>query len=319
MNGYLKENCLMVGIGELLWDMFPHGKRLGGAPANFAIHASSLGGRGHIVSSIGNDLAGREIMEWLGLRQLSTRYVQIGDLPTGRVDVKVGIGGHPEYVIQGNVAWDTIELSSELKELAQSADAVCFGTLAQRHEVSRFSIQNFVSSTTADCLRVFDLNLRQCCYSQEIITSSLRLANVLKLNDDELVILQDMFKLPDSEESSLRFLIEFFDLKLVALTKGALGSTMVDHDSMSRCPGMMVNVKDSVGAGDSFTTAMVMGKLGGLSLHKINYLAGKIAAYVCSQAGATPSIPESLVFELEQQISLVKHEAATEFIAPKAN
>ena len=299
-----KQPVSIVGIGEILWDMLPGGKRIGGAPANFALHAHALGAQAQIISSIGQDKHGREIVQQLSHKQIEMEHIQYKrEHPTGRVDVQVGDNGQPKYMIHEDVAWDHIQFSPEMKVLAEKCDAVCFGSLAQRNPVSRSSIQEFLANTKTCCLRIFDINLRQDYYSKEIIESSLLTANVLKLNDDELVVLQALIDLPINTESALKALLIRYQLDFLAFTQGASGSIMMDkNNNISHCPGISVNIKDTVGAGDSFTAAMIMGKLSGLALAKINLLANKVAAFVCSQAGATPALPACLTSELTEQI-----------------
>lgn len=293
----------LAGIGELLWDTLAEGKRLGGAPANVALHAHALGGRAQIVSAIGRDQEGREILDMLSSKKIGTDFILLNDHPTGWVDVKIGENGLPTYVIHENVAWDYLPFPPPMQALAQRCDAVCFGSLAQRNAVSRNTIQHFVCLTQPSCLRVFDINLRGDYYSREIIEYSLRIANVFKLNKEELDVLSEMFGLPRSPEAALRALLDRYDLELVALTQGQDGSLMMDRRASSFCPGIAVEVKDTVGAGDSFTATMIMGFLHGAPLENVNRLAGKIAAYVCSQSGATPSLPAELIAEFEQMIT----------------
>ena len=299
-----KQQPIIAGIGELLWDMLPDGRRLGGAPANFALHSQALGGRTKIISAVGQDQSGLDILKQLSRSQIDTEHIQISELSTSCVDVKICQNGCPEYVIKENVAWDYIRLTPQVKKLAQICDAVCFGSLAQRNPVSRQSIQNLLASTKADCLRIFDINLRQQYFSRDIIEDSLQAANVLKLNDDELAVLHDLLGLPRNTELALRTLLDRYQLNFIAFTQGSSGSIMMDRDTISHCPGMAVTVKDTVGAGDAFTAAMVMGKLYGLPLEKMNQLAGKVAAYVCSQAGATLGIggdrTENVLWRLQQ-------------------
>jgi fructokinase len=301
---------IVVGIGEVLWDMLPEGKRLGGAPANFAYHAHALGGRAITVSSVGQDDSGREILQQLTGHGMNTEYIQTNSLPTGCVEVKICNNGHPAYVIHENVAWDHIQFTPAARELAGKCDAVCFGTLAQRNPVSRKSIQDFLAHTKNHCLRIFDINLRQQYFSREIIEESLLAATILKLNDEELAVLQEMFGWTGSVESALAMLLDRFQLDFAALTSGARGSIMMDRENVYHCLGTPVTVKDTIGAGDAFTATMVMGKLYGLPLEQINRLAGKVAAYVCSQAGATPTLSAYLIAELNQELPIPIREIA---------
>lgn len=299
-----KQGFTVVGIGELLWDMLAEGKRLGGAPANFALHASALGGQTAVISSLGQDANGLEILRQLSRHHMSTELIQKNDHPTGWVDVEISESGHPAYIIHEHVAWDHIQFLPETRQLAKTCDAVCFGTLAQRNPVSRKSIQDFLAATKENCLRIFDINLRQHYYSRDIIENSLQAATILKLNDEELEVLREMFGLTGSTESALGKILDRWDLNLIAFTQGADGSIMINRKDVSCCPGIPVTIKDTIGAGDAFTAAMTIGKLYGLPLEKINRLAGKVAAYVCSQAGATPALPDSLINELKQEMSI---------------
>lgn len=296
---------LVVGIGEILWDMLPEGKRLGGAPANFAFHSHTLGARAIILSALGRDEAGSEIRRQLSSQKLCTDHLHTSDRPTGWVDVDISQDGLPRYIIHENVAWDFISLSSQAKDVAPQCDAVCFGSLAQRNPVSRQTILDFLDNTSKDCLRVFDINLRQDYFSGEILHRSLQAANALKLNDDELVVLQDLFELPQSQESALKTLMDRYTLDLIACTMGPAGSLMIDQTNSCHCDGIPVTIKDTIGAGDSFTATMVMGRLNGLPLETINRLAGKVAAYVCSQLGATPSLPDELISELSEEMPIL--------------
>jgi fructokinase len=279
----------IVGIGELLWDMLPSGKQLGGAPCNFAFHAKQFGAQSIMVSSVGNDKLGDEIFENVVKMGLDATYIQRSDkYPTGKVDVALDQNKNPIYSINENVAWDNIKYPSELALLSGTTDAVCYGSLAQRREVSRDTIMRFVESTSPRCLRVFDINLRQNYYSYDVIVSSLKLANVLKLNEDELPILASLLNYPLDEAISL--LIDNFSLKLVAYTKGGKGSSLYYGDQVSEMGVPKIDVVDPVGAGDAFTARMIMGLLRGETLIDFHKAATDMAAYVCSQRGATPLI-----------------------------
>jgi len=298
------ESCpLIVGLGETLWDMLPDGKLLGGAPANFAYHCHALGADAKVLSAIGNDGLGREIIDELNARQVNIDYIDTNSHPTGTVDVLVGDYGDAHYTINEEVAWDHIQWTDELQILAARADAVCFGSLAQRSTDSCEAIHQFLSHTKADCLRIFDINLRQQYYSRKILDRSLQAANVLKLNDDELTVIQELLYLPNSPQDALRVLQNRYELQCIALTRGAEGSILMDEHSCLDCPGFPATIADTVGAGDSFTAVMVMGLLLGLSLDKINQLAGKVAAFVCSQSGATPELSVELISKIKEHAS----------------
>jgi fructokinase len=298
----MENNLTIAGIGEVLFDLLPMGKQLGGAPANFVFHARRLGLEAYAASAVGKDTNGLEICDKLPSAGLSAEYIQQVAYPTGTVQVLLDTDGVPHYTIMENVAWDHIQWTDELSTLAMKADAVCFGSLAQRSMRSCQSIQQFLHHTQDVCLRIFDINLRQHYYSRDIIETSLQAANVLKLNDDELKILQDLLELPESPENALYALRDRYELRYIALTLGAKGSVMMDAENRCDCPGFPVAVKDTVGAGDSFTASMAYGILHNLPLEKINRMANKVAAYICSQAGATPVLPDCLIAELKQDI-----------------
>ncbi len=277
---------VIVGIGEILWDMLPSGKALGGAPANFAYHAQRLGEEGWAVSAIGNDTLGAEIMNIVKEKKLRN-IIAVTDKPTGTVRVELDDNGVPDYNIMENVAWDNIPFTPEMETLAARADAVCFGSLVQRM-ASRDSVLRFLRATRPETLRVFDINLRQHYYSREVLDESLRLANILKINDDEIRIVADMFGLGDDNTAACRALLGRYALKLAILTKGANGSEVITVDETIPQKVGKVEVVDTVGAGDSFTAAFVVAYLRGDSLSDAQRLANDTAAYVCSCNGAMP-------------------------------
>lgn len=277
---------VIVGIGEILWDMLPSGKALGGAPANFAYHAQRLGEEGWAVSAIGNDTLGAEIMDIVKEKKLRN-IIAVTDKPTGTVRVELDDNGVPDYNILENVAWDNIPFTPEMETLAARADAVCFGSLVQRM-ASRDSVLRFLRATRPETLRVFDINLRQHYYSREVLDESLRLANILKINDDEIRIVADMFGLGDDNTAACRALLGRYALKLAILTKGANGSEVITVDETIPQKVGKVEVVDTVGAGDSFTAAFVVAYLRGDSLSDAQRLANDTAAYVCSCNGAMP-------------------------------
>ena len=289
---------LVVGIGEVLWDMLPGGKQLGGGPANFAYHAAALGACGVVVSRVGDDDFGWNILERLDALQIDRQRVSVDpEQPTGRVDVTLDRSGAPRYVIHEPVAWDFLAADAELLDLAARADAVCFGTLAQRSAASRDAIRSFLGAARPDCLRVFDINLRQSYYSADVVDSSLRITDVLKLNDEELPTVARLLGLPAAEVTepadAIAGLMSRYPLRLVALTRGGRGSLLVSRDGeTSDHPGVPAPaIADTVGAGDAFTAALVTGLLGKLPLQRINEVANRLAAYVCTQPGATPAVP----------------------------
>lgn len=284
----------IVGIGEVLWDLLPSGRQLGGAPANFTYHATALGADTRLVSRVGRDELGRETLERLGKLGVSTECVEIDDqLVTGSVGVTVSAGGQPHYEIFENVAWDSIQGEATARRAVASADAVCFGSLAQRSAVSRATIQSLIRAAPSSALRIFDINLRQHYHSREVIEQSLSLANVLKVNDAELPRLVEWFALTGDVRAQIEQLATRFELRAVALTRGDAGSLLFAGGRWSDHPGAPTTVVDTIGAGDSFTAAMTLGLLKGWELDRINDHANRLAAFVCSQAGATPLLPES--------------------------
>ena len=294
----------IVGVGEVLWDLLLTGPQLGGAPANFAYHARSLsgeGGQAKVITRVGKDDYGREIIRRFHDMGLPDETVQVDeDAPTGTAKVELS-GNGPHFTIQQNVAWDSIAATDEAVAAAGSADAICFGSLAQRSKTSRRSIQQLVGAAPAAALRVFDINLRQEFYSRDLIEESLQLANVFKLNDDELPTVAAMFGLAGSTENQIERLALMFGLRVVALTRGANGSLLYEEAGKppgsrgnarwSDCASSPVKVVDTVGAGDSFTAALVMGVLREMDLDEVNEIANAVARYVCSQPGATPRLP----------------------------
>ena len=288
---------IIVGLGEILWDMLPAGKQLGGAPANFAYHAKALDSDNivsYIVSAIGNDPLGTEIQNRLDRLNINHTHLYINHtLKTGSVSVSLDKQGLPDYTIEQNVAWDFIP---EIPDNFQHPiDAICFGTLAQRSPVSRESIQNFLATLPETTLKIFDINLRQSFFSQKIIESSLTLANIFKINDDELKIISKLLNIPGNEEQQLKTISRRYTIKLAILTKGGSGSLLYTENNTSVHPGFKIKSKDTVGAGDAFTAAVVIGLLKGFDLDKINDCANRIASYVCTRSGATSELPAKLI------------------------
>jgi fructokinase len=285
----------LVGIGEILWDVLPSGRKLGGAPANFAYHANSLGEIGIVVSRVGNEDLGDEIRTALKGLGIVPDFITIDEIhPTGTVSVKVDSEGVPDFIIHEEVAWDYIPETDRLLELAKRTDAVCFGSLAQRAPVSRETIRKFLANTPKDALRIFDINLRQEFYSRSIIEKSLQFANILKVNDAELPLVVNIMGLDKDQKDPLGMFSELFELRLVALTRGASGSVLYSEGQKSVHNGYSVKVNDTIGAGDGFTAAMAIGVLKGYELNHINILANRVASYICTQVGATPEIPHEI-------------------------
>jgi fructokinase len=286
----------LVGSGEILWDMLPTGKQLGGAPANFAYHCQALGAKGVVVSCVGDDELGREILSRLGGLGLNCRHIAVDKAhPTGTVTVRLDENGQPDFIIHEDVAWDFIPLDAGLLELAARTDAVCFGSLCQRSEVSRHTVRRFLQATAPDCIRVFDINIRQSYYNKDIVHTMLQLSNVLKLNDEELPVVAGLLDVTGSETDILSQLTQRYELRLIAVTRGVGGSRLYAHGEDSNHPGFPVQVADTVGAGDAFTAAMTLGLLQGKELDRIDEDANRVASYVCSQSGATPELPEGLI------------------------
>jgi fructokinase len=285
----------VIGLGEVLWDLLPAGRQLGGAPANFAYHALALGADARIVSRVGNDENGRDILDQLHRLGLPTDCMEVDDtLPTGTVSVELAADGQPKYRIHENVAWDAIAGDAASRTAVAKADAVCFGTLAQRSAVSREAIRSLVALTPPGALRILDVNLRQDYFSPQMIEESLARVNVLKVNDAELPQLASMLRLDGDVHGQIARLAERFRLRLVACTRGGDGSLLYSDGQWSDSGGAPIKVVDTIGAGDSFTAAMTLGFLAGSSLDRINELANRVAAYVCTCAGATPPLPPAL-------------------------
>jgi fructokinase len=285
----------VVGIGEVLWDLLPDGPQLGGAPANFAYHAQALGANAVVIARVGNDPRGEEIRTRFREMGLSVAGIQQDEsAPTGTVSVSIANGGIPAYLIHENVAWDFLTASRAALDQVRGAQAVCFGSLAQRHVVSRQAIQKLISNAPAGALKILDINLRQNFFHREIIEHSLNLANVLKLNDQELPALASMFSLTGDLRQQIQSLAVRFGLQVVALTCGAEGSCLYRANQWTQGAAAAANVKDTVGAGDAFTAVLCMGLLRGLELDEINLAANRVAAYVCSCAGAMPRMPDEM-------------------------
>lgn len=286
---------VVVGLGEVLWDVFPDGPRFGGAPANYACHAAHLGADSRMASAVGPDDLGERALQALRDHGVETAAVQQSDYPTGAVYIQLDTEGKASYEFLENTAWDHLDWSPELAALAARADAVSFGTLGQRSSRSQQTIRRFVTATAVSCLRIFDINLRPPFYADDTILESLQIANILKLNDDELPIVAKLCGLAGTDSDIMRSLAQRFDLQLVALTRGARGALLVRDEQVSDHPGVIASVIDTVGAGDAFTATLTLGLLTGLELEVINDRASRVAAFVCSQAGATPQLPNAIV------------------------
>ena len=285
---------MIVGIGEALWDVLPEGKKLGGAPANFAYHVSQFGLNSCAVSAIGKDRLGEEIIEQLNDKGM--RYhIETVPYPTGTVQVEIDQAGIPQYNIKENVAWDNIPYTDALHEIAKNTRAVCFGSLAQRSIVSRETIARFLDTMPKgdESLRVFDVNLRQGFYNAEILTNSMERCNVLKINDEELVTVSRMFGYPGIDlQDKCWILLGKYSLKMLILTCGINGSYVFTPGNVSFQETPIVKVADTVGAGDSFTATFISSILKGKSVTEAHKLAVEVSAFVCTQNGAMPELPK---------------------------
>lgn len=289
-------NNIIVGMGEALWDVLPEGKKIGGAPANFAYHVSQFGLNSCVVSAVGEDKLGKEILDNFDEKQLTYQIEQV-PYPTGTVQVELDEAGVPCYDIKEGVAWDNIPFTPELEDLARRTRAVCFGSLAQRSIVSRETINRFLDTMPEgeDQWKIFDINLRQGFYTKEILCVSMRKCNILKINDEELITLSRMFGWPGIDlEDKCWILLAKFNLKMLILTCGVNGSYVFTPGEISFVDTPKVEVADTVGAGDSFTAAFVAAILKGKSVADAHHLAVKVSAYVCTCNGAMPKLPEEL-------------------------
>ena len=289
-------NDVIVGMGEVLWDMLPEGKKIGGAPANFAYHVSQYGFDGCVVSAVGDDKLGNEILESFNNRRLNY-LIQRVPYPTGTVQIELDEAGIPCYEIKENVAWDNIPFTVDLEKLAKKTRAVCFGSLAQRNTVSRETINRFldVMSDAAGQYRVFDVNLRQGFYDKVILCNSMKRCNILKINDEELIAVSRMFEYPGINlEDKCRALLSEYGLEILILTCGVNGSYVFTRENVSFVNTPKIEVADTVGAGDSFTATFISAILKGKSIREAHELAVEVSAYVCTQNGAMPELPISI-------------------------
>ena len=288
----------VIGIGEALWDVLPDGKKLGGAPANFAYHTGQFGHQTLAVSALGNDKLAEETLHALDERGLQYIMPRV-PYPTGTVQVVLDDEGVPTYDIRENVAWDNIPLTDEMLTVARNACAVCWGSLAQRNVVSRETIRRFVHATPEESLRIFDINLRQTFYTKEIIKESLKLCNVLKINDEELVSIGRMFGYPGLDmENKCWLILGKYNLNMLVLTCGVNGSYVFTPGCMSFQETPKVEVADTVGAGDSFTGSFCAAILQGKSVCEAHRIAVEVSAYVCTQNGAMPRLPEQYLHQI---------------------
>lgn len=288
----------IIGMGEALWDVLPEGKKIGGAPANFAFHVSQFGFESRVISAIGQDALGQEILDVFDQKKVKYILPQVA-YPTGTVQVALDDKGIPNYEIKEGVAWDYIPFTAALEELAKNTRAICFGSLAQRHEVSRDTIHRFLDAIPDedDRLKIFDINLRQHFYSKEVVSYSLQRCNVLKINDEELIIVSDLFGYNDTDMQRVsKRLLKEFNLKMVILTCGINGSYVFTPETESFQATPKVEVADTVGAGDSFTGTFCAAILKGKPIEEAHRMAVTVSAFVCTQHGAMPELPAELRF-----------------------
>lgn len=288
---------LVVGIGEALWDILPEGKKLGGAPANFAYHVSQFDLESMVVSAVGNDKLGNEILENLSEKKLNMLIEEV-QYPTGAVQVELDNEGIPCYDIKENVAWDNIPFTEKLKSIAEKTTAVCFGSLAQRNIVSRETINTFLNliPNKKGIYKIFDINLRQGFYTKEILCRSMEQCNILKINDEELVTVSRLFGYPGIDlQDKCWILLAKYNLEMLILTCGVNGSYVFTPGNVSFVETPKVEVADTVGAGDSFTAAFISALLMKKSVREAHQLAVNVSAYVCTQNGAMPQLPENYI------------------------
>jgi len=281
----------VVGLGEILWDMLPDGKQLGGAPANFAYISTLLGNKGIVASRVGSDSLGNESLRQLAALGVTTEFVEHDAVhPTGTVQVQVDHAGQPKFEIAESVAWDFLEWTPHWQELAERVDAICFGSLAQRAATSRATIRQFLGAARKEAVRVFDVNLRQAFFSQEVLSDSMKFADIVKLNHEELPRIMQLFALEHRTEiASADALIDLHHLKLICVTRGCRGSLLISQQGLNEHPGYRIQVADAIGAGDAFTAGLVHEYLRGSSLSEMNGTANRVGAWVASRVGAMPS------------------------------
>ena len=282
---------LVVGLGEVLWDVFPDSRQPGGAPANVAFQAGQLGGRGAVASRIGSDDLGEELHAYLDQRRLDLSAMQRDpDHPTGRVTVDVSDPHHPSYVIHENVAWDFIAADAALLAIAAQADAICFGSLAQRSPTSRASIHTALAAARPECLIVFDVNLRQHWWDADVVTRSVEASQIVKLNHEEVQTLAPLLNAPDDPIEFARALLKRFGLRAVCITRAEHGCLLVSESESVDLPGIAVDVVDAVGSGDAFSAALIVATLCGWPLRCAGELANRVGALVATRPGAMPDL-----------------------------
>lgn len=293
----------VVGLGELIWDMLPEGRRLGGAPSNFAYISRLLGAEAAVASRVGRDALGAEAIERLSRAGLSTQYIQLDEEhPTGTVGVRIGEGGEAHFNVNQNSAWDYLEWTREWEALATSAGVVCFGTLGQRHTAARATVLSFLEATRADALRLFDVNLRHSFFTPEMLARSLSHATVVKLNEEELATAAAMLDLSAPGASGARAtagaLLDRFGLELVVVTRGSRGSLLVSDEGADEHAGFQARVVDTIGCGDAFAAALAHCLRRGAPLALSNEVANRVGAWVATQPGATPEADPATIARL---------------------
>lgn len=296
MSGSRDKRWQIVGLGEVLWDIFPDKTRFGGAPANYACAVAALTNSAdvYMVAGVGNDQLGERAVRQLQQRNILTAELQFRPNPTGNVNVRLNKAGNAEYAFAADTAWDNLQWNDGLQQLSRNTNVVCFGTLGQRSPVSSATIQSFVEIVPDSGLKIFDVNLRPPFFNDEIIRQSLALANVLKLNDEELPQVAQLSGVSGSQEELLRQIADTWQLGTIALTLGAEGAILLHGGHVVSIPGVPTTITDTVGAGDSFTAALTIGLLNNWSIKEIGERATRVAAHVCSQSGATPDFPSAL-------------------------
>jgi fructokinase len=280
----------IVGLGEILWDMLPNGKQLGGAPSNFAYISALLGNEGIVASRIGHDALGHEAIERLAKLGVDTSSIQADPVhSTGTVQVEVDHAGQPRFEIAEGVAWDFLEWTPAWQHLAAQSDAICFGSLPQRAPTSRATVRQFLGAANKDAVRIFDVNLRQTFHSKEVLAESMKLADIVKLNHEELPRIMQMFDLPRRDEiASADSLLDLHGLKLICVTRGCHGSLLLNHQTLNEHPGYRIRIGDAIGAGDAFTAALVHEYLQGAPIPRMNETANRMGAWVASRVGGMP-------------------------------
>lgn len=286
----------IIGLGEVLFDVLPQGAKLGGAPANFAFHVSQFGYDAVAISAVGNDILGDHALKTFddnGLKYIIPRV----PYPTGTVNVTLDEAGVPTYTFTPDVAWDHIPFTPEMEAVAKEARAICFGSLAQRSAVSRETINKVLEATPEDCLKIFDINLRGNFYNKEVLQQGVRHANILKINDEELITVGRMFDYPGLDiEEKCRIIMRRYHLKMVVLTCGTNGSYVFGENGFTSFkPTPKVEVADTVGAGDSFTGAFTASLLSGKTIEEAHEIAVNVSAFVCTKKGAMPKLPQELI------------------------